>query len=96
MSRFLRAVAWSLVGVVLVAAGPIAAGLLVVTVASFLVLFLLQRILPKDDASSLWLFASFPTAFYLSVVYAEGLFLAALLGLIWALRAWKPQLQERD
>jgi hypothetical protein len=67
--------------------GPIAAGLLVVTGASFLVFVLLQKLLPRDDAASLWLFASFPTAFFLSVVYAEALFLAALLGLFWALRA---------
>lgn len=67
--------------------GPIAAGLAVVTLASVLTLVFLQKLLPRDDTSSLWLFASFPTAFYLSVVYSEALFLAALLGLIWALRA---------
>jgi hypothetical protein len=68
--------------------GPIAAGLLVVTACSALALVLLARLLPseKSEPSSLWLFASFPTAFYLSVVYAEALFLAALFGLLWALR----------
>lgn len=67
---------------------PIAAGLAVVTLSSALVLVLLERLLPHDERrpSSLWLFACFPTAFYLSVVYAESLFLAGLLGLFWALR----------
>lgn len=68
--------------------GPIAAGLAVVTACSALVFVFLARLLPREESapSSLWLFASFPTAFYLSVVYAEALFLAALLGLFWALR----------
>jgi hypothetical protein len=64
---------------------PIAAGLAVVMLASAAVFVLLRKLVPQDPAS-LWLFASFPTAFYLSVVYAEALFLAALLGLFWALR----------
>jgi len=68
---------------------PIAAGLVVVTVCSALVFVLLARLIPHDEKgpSSLWLLACFPTAFYLSVVYAEALFLAALLGLFWSLRA---------
>jgi hypothetical protein len=68
--------------------GPIAAGLVVVTLASAMVFFLLQKLLPADEEgpSSLWLLAAFPSAFYLSVVYAEALFLAAFLGLVWALR----------
>jgi hypothetical protein len=65
---------------------PIAAGLTVVTVCSLAVFVLLPRLLPEEDKGSLWLFACFPTAFYLSVVYSEALFLAALLGLFWALR----------
>jgi hypothetical protein len=69
--------------------GPIAAGLVVVTACSAAVLLLLSRLLPDPERgpSSLWLFACFPTAFYLSVVYSEALFLAALLGLFWSLRA---------
>lgn len=70
--------------------GPIAAGLGVATAASLLVFLLLARLLASDESAStttsLWLFASFPTAFYLSTVYAEGLFLALLLGLMYALR----------
>lgn len=68
--------------------GPIAAGLAVVTLASAGVFFFLQQLLPREetDPSSLWLLAAFPTAFYLSVVYSESLFLAALFGLFWALR----------
>jgi hypothetical protein len=64
--------------------GPIGAGLLVVTCASLAVFILFSRLV--EDRASLWLFASFPTAFYLSVVYAEALFIALLLGLFWALR----------
>ena len=68
--------------------GPIAAGLTLVTLCSAAALFLLERLLPREERgpSSLWLLASFPSAFYLSVVYAEALFLAALFGLLWALR----------
>jgi hypothetical protein len=68
--------------------GPIAAGLTVVTLCSAAALFMLERLLPREERgpSSLWLLASFPSAFYLSVVYAEGLFLAALFGLLWSLR----------
>lgn len=67
---------------------PIAAGLIVVTLCSLAALIFFARLLPNEKAppSSLWLFACFPSAFYLSVVYAEALFLAALLGLFWALR----------
>jgi hypothetical protein len=65
---------------------PIAAGLTVVTACSLAVFVLLPRLLPEEDKGSLWVFACFPTAFYLSVVYSEALFLAALLGLFWALR----------
>jgi hypothetical protein len=68
--------------------GPIASGLAVVTLCSSVALVFLERLLPREETgpSSLWLFACFPTAFYLSVVYAEALFLAALLGLFWSLR----------
>jgi hypothetical protein len=67
---------------------PIAAGLLVVMLCSALALWLLQRLLPADEASpsSLWLLMCFPTAFYMSVVYSEALFLAAFFGLLLALR----------
>lgn len=67
---------------------PIAAGLLVVTFFSALALVMLGRLLPADERapSSLWLLMCFPTAYYLSVVYAEALFLAAFFGLLWALR----------
>lgn len=72
--------------------GPIAAGLAVTTLASLVALWLLARLLPLDHRgdASLWLFASFPTAFYLSTVYAEGLFLALLFGLLLALRDVRP------
>ena len=75
--------------IMLAGLGPIAAGLVVVTLCSALVLVFLERLLPREEAgpSSLWLLACFPTAFYLSVVYAEALFLAGLLALFWALRA---------
>lgn len=68
--------------------GPIAAGLAVVTACSAITFFFLWKLTEEKPSgpSSLWLFACFPTAFYLSVVYAEALFLAALLGLLWALR----------
>src|SRR5262245_6618000 len=68
--------------------GPIGAGLAVVTLCSLAALLLLGRLLPRDEAapSSLWLFACFPTAFYLSAVYAEALFVALFFGLLWALR----------
>jgi len=68
--------------------GPIAAGLVVVTLASAGVLLFLKELLPREETgpSSLWLFAGFPTAFYLSAVYSEAVFLAALLGLLWGLR----------
>lgn len=68
--------------------GPIEAGLVVVTLSSAAVFPLLERLLPRQEPSpsSLWLFACFPTAFYLSVVYAESLFIALFLGLLWALR----------
>jgi hypothetical protein len=68
--------------------GPIESGLVVVTLASAAVFVLLGRLLPQRDSSpsSLWLFACFPTAFYLSVVYSESLFIALFLGLLWALR----------
>jgi hypothetical protein len=68
--------------------GPIAAGLVVVTACSALAFFLFSKLNTEQERgpSSLWLFACFPTAFYLSVVYTEALFLAALLGLLWALR----------
>jgi hypothetical protein len=74
--------------VMLCGLGPIAAGLTVATLASLAVFVLLERLLPDNDrgASSLWLFASFSTAFYLSTVYAEGLFLALLLALLLSLR----------
>ena len=67
--------------------GPIAAALILVTAFSALALLLLERQLPRAEAgpSSLWLFACFPTAYYLSVAYTESLFLAALLGLFWSL-----------
>lgn len=65
---------------------PISAGLIVVTACSLAVFVLLPRLLPEEDQGTLWLFACFPTAFYLSVVYSEALFLAALLGVLWALR----------
>src|SRR5215472_14984216 len=65
---------------------PVAAGLLVVMLSSALALWLLQRLLPADEPSpsSLWLLMCFPTAFYMSVVYAEALFPAAFFGLLWA------------
>jgi len=68
--------------------GPVASGLAVVTLSSAVAFVFLRQLLPREETgpSSLWLFACFPTAFYLSVVYAEALFLAALLGLFWALR----------
>ena len=68
--------------------GPIAAGLAVATAASLMVFLFLERLVPRDAAapSSLWLFASFPTAFYLTTVYAEGLFLALFLALLLSLR----------
>ena len=77
-------IAWGM----LAGLGPIAAGLGVVTACSAIALLLLARLLPDHERgpSSLWLFACFPTAFYLSAVYAEALFLAALLGLFWSLR----------
>ena len=67
---------------------PINAGLALVTLFSLAALLLLDRLLPREERgpSSLWLLASYPTAFYLSVVYAEALFLAAFFGLLWALR----------
>jgi len=75
-------------GVMKLGIGPIAAGITVVTLFSALALELLHRLLPDNEPrpSSLWLLASFPTAFYLSVVYAESVFLAAFLGLAWSLR----------
>lgn len=68
--------------------GPIGAGLVLVTAGSALALIFFSKLLPAgpQTSSALWLFACFPTAFYLSVVYSEALFLAALLGLFWALR----------
>jgi hypothetical protein len=74
--------------VMLAGLGPIAAGLVVVTACSAAVVLLLERLVPQHERgpSSLWLFACFPSAFYLSVVYSEALFLAALLGLFWSLR----------
>lgn len=65
---------------------PIASGLLLVTLCSALAFILFARLLPNQDTRALWLFAAFPTAFYLSVLYSEALFIAALLGLFWALR----------
>jgi len=66
--------------------GPIVSGLVIVTLASALAFILFTKLLPEEDKGSLWLFASFPTAFFLSVVYSEALFIAELLGLFWALR----------
>lgn len=68
--------------------GPIAAGLALATLCSALALLLLERLLPREERgpSSLWLLACFPTAFYMSVVYTESLFIAALAGLLWSLR----------
>jgi len=68
--------------------GPITSGLVVVTLCSAIALMMMARLLPKQEngPSSLWLLACFPTAFYLSVVYSEALFLAALLALFWSLR----------
>jgi len=63
---------------------PVVAGLFIVTACSLLIFILFSRLV--EDKASLWLFASFPTAFFLSVVYSEALFIAALLGLFWALR----------
>lgn len=67
---------------------PINAGLAVVTLCSLAALLLLQRLLPADERgpSSLWLLAAYPSAYYMSVVYAEALFLAGFFGLLWALR----------
>jgi hypothetical protein len=65
---------------------PIVSGLVIVTLASALAFILFTKLLPEEDKGSLWLFASFPTAFFLSVVYSEALFIAGLLGLLWALR----------
>ena len=67
---------------------PIAAGLLLVSLFSLLALALLRELLPavEPSPSSLWLLACFPTAYYLSVVYTEALFLAAFFGLLWSLR----------
>ena len=72
----------------LVGLGPIASGLALVSLCSLIAFAFAERLLPRDEGapSSLWLLACFPTAFYMSVVYAEALFLAALLGLFWALR----------
>jgi hypothetical protein len=87
-SAFFPLLPWLVAFLLGAGVGPIAAGLLVVTIASALVFYFLKELLPprENGPSSLWLFACFPTAFYLSVVYAEALFLAALLGLFWALR----------
>ena len=82
-SAFFPLLPWLMAGGLALGLGPIAAGLAVVTLASAAAFYFLARL---ATPSSLWLFASFPTAFYLSVVYSEALFLAALLGLIWALR----------
>jgi len=65
---------------------PIAAGLAVVSVASALAFILFFRLVPERATGALWLFAACPSAFFLSVVYSEALFIAALLGLFWALR----------
>jgi hypothetical protein len=67
---------------------PIAAGLLLVSALSVLALALLQRLLPAGDRSpsSLWLLMCFPSAYYLSAVYTEALFLVLFFGLLWALR----------
>ena len=67
---------------------PIASGIVLVTLLSGLALALLQRLLPREEPSpsSLWLLACFPTAYYLSVVYTEALFLALFFGLLLALR----------
>lgn len=67
---------------------PIFGGIVVGALLSFTALLMLERLLPLEERgpSSLWLLACYPTAFYLSAVYAEGLFLTALFGLFWALR----------
>lgn len=87
-SAFFPLLPWLMAPLLAAGVGPIASGLAVVTACSAIAFFFLWKLTGEQarDASSLWLFASFPTAFYLSVVYAEALFLAALLGLLWALR----------
>jgi hypothetical protein len=67
---------------------PINAGLVVVTLFSATALLTLERLLPREERgpSSLWLLASYPTAFYLSTLYNEALFLTAFFGLLWSLR----------
>lgn len=82
-SAFFPLLPWLIAAAMGLGLGPVAAGLLVVALASFLLLYFLHKL---TTPSSVWLFACFPTAFYLSVVYAEALFIAALLGLVWALR----------
>ena len=63
---------------------PVVAGLFIVTLCSLLIFILFSKLVP--NTTCVWLFACFPTAFFLSVVYSEALFIAALLGLFWALR----------
>jgi hypothetical protein len=87
-SAFFPLLPWLMTPLLAAGVGPIAAGLAVVSVGSAIAFYFLWRLTAGQarDPSSVWLFAAFPTAFYLSAVYSEALFLAALLGLLWALR----------
>ena len=63
---------------------PRLSALLVVSFLSFCLLLCLYSLLPDDERgpSSLWLFVSFPSAFFLSTVYSESLFLLVLVLLL--------------
>jgi len=81
---------WLIRGLNLVTGDSIVSGLLISNVASGLALYLLyrfvrQRFSQQTAWRTLILFLAFPTAFYLNLVYTEGLFLLLLLTFFGAL-----------
>jgi len=69
----------------------IAAGLIVSNVAAFLAFYFLYKLILLDDTRdvgrrAIWLLAFFPTSFFLSVVYTEGLFLVLTVAAFYAAR----------
>jgi hypothetical protein len=74
---------------------PLAAGVLVSNLALLLGMALLRDLAQRDFGEAaadrtVWIFLAFPTAFFLSAVYAESIMLAMLLGAVRMARDRRP------